>query len=143
MNKHPSFFSSISFVRISYKTIWLKAWSWYKTDWKMSIKNLREVSEVRLKKNSTPSSSKRRKTISSTIFCATGAWGLSWCVKFFQLINCFRTFNCLFSSIKYRSDVHKGVLIKSLAYIIIVFLRKKNQRIFYKDHGEIDTEKIK
>ena len=48
----------------------------------------------------------------------------------------------LFSSIKYRSDVQKGVLIKSLANIIIVFLRN-NQKIFYKDHGEIDTEKIK
>ena len=29
------FFSSISFVRISYKTIWLKTWSWYKIHWKM------------------------------------------------------------------------------------------------------------
>ena len=29
------FFSSISLVRISYKTICLKTWSWYKTHWKM------------------------------------------------------------------------------------------------------------
>ena len=33
-NKHL-FFSSISFFQISYKTIWLKTWSWYKTHWKM------------------------------------------------------------------------------------------------------------
>ena len=34
VNNHR-FFSSISFVRISYKTIWLKTWSWYKNHWKM------------------------------------------------------------------------------------------------------------
>ena len=63
LNKDRLFFSSISFVRISYKTIWLKTWSWYKTHWKwnleglkslfskiMRIKNLRG-SEVRLKKS--------------------------------------------------------------------------------------------
>ena len=33
MNKHR-FFSSISFVRISYKTIWHKTWSWYKNQLK-------------------------------------------------------------------------------------------------------------
>ena len=40
---------------------------------KIRIKNLRGVSVVRLKKNSTPSPWKRRKTTSSAIFCATGA----------------------------------------------------------------------
>ena len=39
----------------------------------MRIKNLRGVSEVRLKKNSTPSPWKHRKATSSAIFCATGA----------------------------------------------------------------------
>ena len=42
----------------------------------MRIKNPREgVSEVRFKKNSTPSPWKRRKTNSSAIFCGTGALG--------------------------------------------------------------------
>ena len=36
----------------------------------------RGVSEVRFKKNSTPSPWKRRKTTLSAIFCATSAWGL-------------------------------------------------------------------
>ena len=45
---------------------------------KMRIKNLRGVSQVRFKKNSTPSPWKHRKTTSSAIFCATGAWGLTW-----------------------------------------------------------------
>ena len=40
---------------------------------KMRIKNLMGVSEVQLKKNSTPSPWKRRKTTSFAIFCATGA----------------------------------------------------------------------
>ena len=43
---------------------------------KMRNKILRGVSEVRFKKNSTPSPWKRRKT-SSAIFCATGALGLN------------------------------------------------------------------
>ena len=44
---------------------------------KMRIKNLRGASEVRLKKNSTLSPWKRRKTTSSVTFCATSAWGLT------------------------------------------------------------------
>ena len=84
------FFSSISFVRISYETIWLKTWSWYKTYWKMKagraqigifqkmrIKNRWGASEVRFKKNSTSSPWKGRKTTSSATFCATGVWGLT------------------------------------------------------------------
>ena len=63
LNKHRFFFFLISFVRITYKTICLKAWCCYKTHWKikagkvfidlfqkMRIKNLRGVSKVRLKK---------------------------------------------------------------------------------------------
>ena len=84
------FISSISFVRISYKIIWLKTWSWYKNplknaSWKgLKIVSSRRcaskiwmgVSEVRFKKNSTPSPWKYRKTTTSALFCATGAWGL-------------------------------------------------------------------
>ena len=105
MNKHR-FFSSISFVRISYKTIWLKTWSWYKSPLKNEIwkglnlffpKDLHQksegVNEVRFKKNSTPSPWKRRKTTSSATLCATGVWGLnfyrmkraSWDLKFSAL----------------------------------------------------------
>ena len=90
-NKHR-FFSSISFVRISYKTIWLKTCPWYKTHWKMKsgrgwicifermrIKNLRggggQLGPIR--KNSTPSPWKLRKTTSSAFFCASGALGLT------------------------------------------------------------------
>ena len=67
VKKHRFFFFSISFVRISYKTIWLKTWSWYKTHWKMKSGRA---------KIGTPSPWKRRKTTSSAIFSATGAWGL-------------------------------------------------------------------
>ena len=73
MNKHR-FFSTISFVRISYRTIWLKKWSWYKKP----LKNERGVIKVPLKKNPTPSPKKRRKTTSLATFCATGVWGLSY-----------------------------------------------------------------
>ena len=91
MNKHH-FFSSISFVRISYKTIWLKTWSWYKKPtekWKLERLRLvfskrraskiwGRISDVRFKKNSTPSPWKRRKTSQSAIFCTTGVWGLTF-----------------------------------------------------------------
>ena len=63
MRINIAFFSSISFVRISYKTIWLKTNLYIKTHWKikaerapisifqkMRIKNLRGVSEVRFEK---------------------------------------------------------------------------------------------
>ena len=81
------FFFSISFVRKSYKTIWLKTWSWYKTQW--NLEGLKSIFSKRcasksergqwgpIKKNSTPSPWKRRKTTSSAIFCATSAWGLT------------------------------------------------------------------
>ena len=75
-NKHRVF-SSISFVRISYKTIWLKTWSWYKTQWKnMRIKNMRGGSVRSDLKKPISSSWKRRKTNSSAISCATGGWGV-------------------------------------------------------------------
>ena len=80
MNKHRFFFSSLSFVRISYKTIWLKTRSWYKNplkneSWKglnrYFSKDAHQKSEVGqwgpIQKNSTPSPWKRRKTTSSAI----------------------------------------------------------------------------
>ena len=91
------FFSSISFVLISYKTIWPKTWSWYKTHWKWNLEELKLVFskrcvskiwggsvrsglkilglKINLHTHSTPSPWKRRKTTSSAILCATGAWG--------------------------------------------------------------------
>ena len=62
VNKHL-FFSSISLIRISYKSIWLKICSWYKLNEKWNLEGLKlvfskrcaskiwwEVSEVRFKK---------------------------------------------------------------------------------------------
>ena len=90
MNKHRFFFNSISFVRISYKTIWLRNDLDIKPTENRNLEGLKlvfskrcaskiwwGVSEVRLKKYSNPSPWKRRKTTSSAVFCATGAWGLT------------------------------------------------------------------
>ena len=86
VRKNIVFFSSISPVRISYITIWLKTWSWYKNPLKNEIwkglnwyfpKDAIWRGSVRSDlKNSTPSPWKRWKTTSSATFCATGVWGL-------------------------------------------------------------------
>ena len=44
------------------------------------------VSEVRFKKNSTPSPWKRQKTTSSAVFCATGVWGLIFFLGFYGIL---------------------------------------------------------
>ena len=90
MNKHR-FFSSISFVRINYKTISLKTWSWIKNPlkkWKPEGRKLVFSKRCASKiwegggqlghlKNSTPSPWNCQKTTSSAVFCATGVWGLT------------------------------------------------------------------
>ena len=88
MNKH-CFFSSISFVRTSYKSSDSKYDLDIKPNEKWNLEGLKSVvskrcaskiwwgvSEVRSKKNSTPSPWKRLKNTSSATFCATSAWGL-------------------------------------------------------------------
>ena len=78
VNKHR-FFSSNSFVRISYKTIWLKRWSWYKNPLKNeSWKGLKWCFAK-------DAHQKRGKTISSATFCATSVWGLTSSRPFFDL----------------------------------------------------------
>ena len=78
VNKHR-FFCPISFVRLSYKTIWLTAWSWYKNQWYFP-KDAHKKSEggsVRsdLKKlDSFTLETSKNHLIRN--FCATGAWGL-------------------------------------------------------------------
>ena len=84
-----NFFSSISFVRISFKIIWLKTWSWYKNPMKNEIwkglywyfpKDAHQKSEggsVRSDLKKLDSKPPRLKTTSSVIFCAAGAWGLT------------------------------------------------------------------
>ena len=96
------FFSLISFFRISYKTIWLKTWSWYKNQLKMKagraqidifqkirIKNLKGVSEVRFKKlDSFTLETLKNHLIRN--FCATGAWELSSKLLITMWYNCMK-----------------------------------------------------
>ena len=115
VNKH-SFFSSILFVRISYKTIWVKKWSWYKTHWKMNagrakigifqkmrIKNLRWSVRSDLKKLDFSTLGTSKSTLSAT-FCATGVWGLIYITNWKCLEDKDDTFFWLLRSI----DFHFG-----------------------------------
>ena len=117
----------------------------------MRIKNLRGVSEIRLKKNSTPSPWKRRKTTSSAILRATGAWVLNYKRQIFYLkktknastSHVFWSFDWLKSD---KRDVHRHQLTDAIKgrirHVQLMLITAHQKQAKYMKGDEVDDVNV-